>query len=296
MSALLQMLISMAIFGTIGIFRTCIPLPSGFIAMIRGFVGAVFLLIVMFVRGRKPDLSGIRKNAGKLCLSGAFLGVNWILLFEAISQAGPSVATLCYYLAPIFIIIVSPFMLKERLTVKKIACVCVALLGMVFVSGILHGEMGAVHFKGVALGLAAAVFYACVVLTNKKIIGISANDRTVMQLIASTLVLLPYVLIAEKGAFALFAASNAKVILMLALLGVVHTGLAYALYFGSLKSIKAQTAAILSYIDPMLTLVLSALLGIDEIDAFGVIGAVLILGAAIASELPERKKGESLNP
>lgn len=295
MSALLQMLISMAIFGTIGIFRTCIPLPSGFIAMIRGFVGAVFLLIVMFVRGRKPDLSGIRKNAGKLCLSGAFLGVNWILLFEAISQAGPSVATLCYYLAPIFIIIVSPFMLKERLSAKKIACVCVALSGMVFVSGILRGET-AVHFKGVALGLAAAVFYACVVLTNKKIIGISANDRTVMQLIASTLVLLPYVLIAEKGAFALFAASNAKVMLMLALLGVVHTGLAYALYFGSLKSIKAQTAAILSYIDPMLTLVLSALLGIDQIDAFGVIGAVLILGAAIASELPERKKGESLNP
>ena len=111
-----------------------------------------------------------------------------------------------------------------------------------------------------------------------------------MQLSVSTIVLLPYALLTEKGVIGDFASSGFKVIIMLVLVGIVHTGLAYALYFGSLKSIKAQTAAILSYIDPVLTLVLSALFRIDTIDVFGVIGAVLILGAAIVSELPERKR------
>lgn len=291
MPALLQIILSMAIFGTIGIFRTYIPLPSGFIAMARGLIGVVFLLGVMIVRRRKPDFEGIRKNVGKLFVSGAFLGLNWILLFEAISYAGPSVATLCYYLAPIFIIIVSPFLLKERLTARKIACVCAALAGMVLVSGILGGSSETVRLRGVLMGLAAAVFYASVVLMNKRISNLSANDRTVMQLSASTIVLLPYVLIVEKGAFTAFFASDTRVMLMLALVGVVHTGVAYALYFGSLKSIKAQTAAILSYIDPVLTLLLSAVLKIDRIDAFGAIGAAMILGAAIVSELPEKKRG-----
>lgn len=290
MPAMLQMILSMVIFGTVGIFRTYIPLPSSFIAMLRGLIGSIFLLSVMGVRGRKLDLPGIRKNMLKLILSGIFLSVNWILLFEAILYAGPSVATLCYYLAPIFIIIVSPFMLKEKLTAKKIVCICIALAGMVFVSGILKGSGEKVQLKGVLLGIAAALFYASVVLSNKKIVGISANDRTVMQLSVSAVVLLPYVLLTEKGVVADFIASDAKVILMLVLLGIVHTGLAYALYFGSLKSIKAQTAAILSYIDPVLTLVLSALLRIDTIDIFGVAGAVMILGAAVVSELPERKK------
>ena len=148
------------------------------------------------------------------------------------------------------------------------------------------------QFKGVLLGLAAAVFYASVVLTNKKVVGISANDRTVMQLSVSTIVLLPYVLLTEKGVIAEFAASDFKVIAMLVLVGIVHTGLAYALYFGSIKTIKAQTAAILSYIDPVLTLVLSALFKLDRIDAYGIIGAVLVLGAAIVSELPGRHKKE----
>jgi len=287
---MLQMILSMVIFGTIAIFRQFIPLPSSFIAMMRGLIGALFLFGVMAIRRQKLDIGGIKKNLLKLCISGIFLGINWILLFEAIIYAGPSVATLCYYLAPIFIIIVSPFILKERLTVKKVVCIAVALAGMVFVSGILKGGEEKVQFKGVLLGLAAAVFYASVVLTNKKIVGISANDRTVMQLSVSTIVLLPYVLLTEKGVIGDFASSGFKVIIMLVLVGIVHTGLAYALYFGSLKSIKAQTAAILSYIDPVLTLVLSALFRIDTIDAFGIVGAVLILGAAIVSELPERKK------
>lgn len=287
MNATLKLTLSMFIFGTIGIFRRFIPLPSSMVAMTRGIVGMLFLLA--FLRIRKVKLNGqaIRKNFWILFLSGAAMGVNWILLFEAYNYTSVATATLCYYLAPIFIIIVSPFLLKERITARKLICVCVALLGMVFVSGVLQTGISSVsEIKGVLLGVGAAMLYATVVLLNKRLGDVPAYDRTILQLGAAGIALLPYVLLTENVAAMEFTGLS---VLMLAIVCMVHTGVAYALYFGSLMDLKAQTAAILSYIDPVVAIILSALLLKENMDVFGVIGAILVLGAAIVSELPEKK-------
>lgn len=287
MNATLKLTLSMFIFGTIGIIRRFIPLPSSMVAMTRGIVGMLFLLA--FLRIRKVKLNGpaIKKNFWILFLSGAAMGVNWILLFEAYNYTSVATATLCYYLAPIFIIIVSPFLLKERITARKLVCVCVALLGMVFVSGVLQtGISGVSELKGILLGVGAAAFYASVVLLNKRLGDVPAYDRTILQLGAAGIALLPYVLLTENVAAMEFTGLS---VLMLAIVCMVHTGVAYALYFGSLMDLKAQTAAILSYIDPVVAIILSALLLKENMDVFGVVGAILVLGAAIVSELPEKK-------
>lgn len=287
MNATLKLTLSMFIFGTIGIFRRFIPLPSSMVAMTRGIVGMLFLLA--FLRIRKVKLNGpaIKKNFWILIISGAVMGVNWILLFEAYNYTSVATATLCYYLAPIFIIIVSPFLLKERITARKLICVCVALLGMVFVSGVLQTGISSVsEIKGVLLGVGAAMLYATVVLLNKRLGDVPAYDRTILQLGAAGIALLPYVLLTENVAAMEFTGLS---VLMLAIVCMVHTGVAYALYFGSLMDLKAQTAAILSYIDPVVAIILSALLLKENMDVFGVIGAILVLGAAIVSELPEKK-------
>ena len=258
MNAHLKNILSMFIFGTIGIFRRYLPLPSSLVAMARGAIGMVFLLAVMGLMKKKLDIASIKKNLPKLCLSGVCLGVNWILLFEAYNYTSVATATLCYYLAPMFIILVSPALLKEKITTRKLACVGVALVGMVFVSGVLDAGISSIaELKGIFLGLAAAVFYASVVLLNKKTAGIPANDRTIMQLGVSAIVLLPYVLLTENFAEMSFTPG---VVGMLIVVGILHTGVAYALYFGSLRELKAQTAAILSYIDPVVAILLSALL------------------------------------
>ena len=288
MNATLKLTLSMFIFGTIGIFRRFIPLPSSMVAMTRGIVGMLFLLA--FLRIRKVKLNGeaIKKNFWTLVISGAVMGVNWILLFEAYNYTSVATATLCYYLAPIFIIIVSPFLLKEKITVRKIVCVCVALVGMVFVSGILQaGFSGVSELKGVLLGVGAAALYATVVLLNKRLGDVPAYDRTIIQLGAAGVALLPYVLLTENVAA---VEMNGLSALMLAVVCMVHTGVAYALYFGSLMDLKAQTAAILSYIDPVVAIILSALLLKESMGVFGMIGAVLVLGAAIVSELPEKRQ------
>jgi len=272
--ALFKITAAMFIFGTIGIFVRHISLPSGFIAFTRGIMGTVFLLAVMLITKKKLDLSAIRKNLWLLIVSGVFIGINWILLFEAYRFTTVATATLCYYLSPVFVILASPLVLGERLTVKKIACIVCALAGVVLVSGVV--ESGIVGGKGILFGCGAAVFYASVVLLNKHMKDIPSYDMTVVQLFSASVTILPYTLLTEDISLEAF---SPKAVVMLLIVGAVHTGLAYVLYFGSVKALPAQTAAIFSYIDPVVAIILSAILLAEPLTLLGAVGAVLILGA-----------------
>lgn len=282
-----KVILSMFIYGTIGVFVRYIPLPSSLIAMVRGLLGAPFLLLVMLAQKKRLSGPAIRRNLPLLCVLGVLLGVNWILLFESYRFTTVATATLCYYTAPIFIVAASPFLLRERMTLRKLLCVFTALAGMVFVSGVAEkGIPSLSEIRGVLLALGAAALYAAIVMLNKKLKDISAFERTIMQLAISALVLLPYNLL--SGSFQGISLSAFSA-LMLLVVGVVHTSFAYYLYFGSMEDLKSQTLAILSYIDPVVAVLLSALILGEKLGLFGLIGAVLILGAAIVSELPEKQ-------
>lgn len=280
---------SMLIFGSIGIFRKYLPVPSGFLALSRAVIGTLFLGILIFIFKKSFSVQTVRRNLLKLCISGALLGINWILLFEAYEHTSVSVATLCYYMAPVFIIIVSPFILKERLTLKKAICAAGSLFGMVLVSGVITGGLPeGENFTGIMLGLASAVFYASVVIMNKKLFELSPYDKTFVQLAAAAVVMIPYVIFAEDVSSVDF---NITTVVMLAVVGVIHTGIAYALYFGALRVTSAQSAALCSYIDPASALVLSAVILEERLDVYGMIGAALILAFAALGELSFKKKG-----
>lgn len=283
----LGLITSMTVFGTIGIFVRYIPIPSSIIAMIRGFIGMLFLLAVIFARRSKVSWNIIKKKIVPLFLSGGFIGINWILLFESYRHTTVATATLCYYLAPIFVILASPLVLGEKLTAKKLICVLAALVGMVFVSGILDLENFELsEISGILLGVGAAVFYASVILLNKKLAEIPTFDKTFMQLGFAAVVILPYTLITEDFGAIEF---TLPVILLLLVVGVIHTGLSYALYFGAIGKLPSHTVAIFSYIDPIVAITLSALLLNEPMGVFGIIGAVMILGAAFISEMPDKK-------
>lgn len=282
--------LSMVIFGTIGIFRRHIPLSSGMIALLRGGIGVVFLLVFCLLRGRKLSLQSIKKNLLLLGISGAMIGFNWILLFESYQYTSVAIATLCYYMAPIFVIIVSPLFLREQLTWKKVICVLVALMGMVLVSGIFSQSPGKEgNLQGVLLGLGAAVLYAGVVILNKKISEISAYEKTITQLGMAAVVLLPYVLLTESvTTFAI----TPFVLGMVLIVGVVHTGIAYACYFGAMEKVKAQSIALFSYIDPVVAILLSTFLLKEKMGVYEITGTILILCATIVSEMSALKTTE----
>ena len=276
---------SMLIFGTIGLFRRSIPLPSSLIAQFRGLVGTLFLIAVMVIGHRKFDRKALKANLPILLLSGALIGVNWILLFEAYNYTSVAVATLCYYMAPIFVMIAAPLVLHERMTLRKAVCTGAALVGMVLVSGVMTG--GVSGLTGVLLGLGAAVCYACVMLLNKKLNGVPTFDRTVIQLAVTAVLLLPYVLTTEDVASLTYTWQTVALLLFV---GIVHTGFAYYLYFGGMEKLPAQTIAICSYIDPVSSILLAWLILSERMDVFGWIGSVLILGAAVVCDLPQRSR------
>ena len=274
---------AMLIFGTVGIFVRQIPMSSAAVAFFRGAMGVIFLLLVMTLSKRRPQFQNIRENLWVLLLSGAAIGGNWVLLFESYRHTTIATATICYYLAPVFVVLASPLM-GERLTGKKLILPGIALLGMVFVSGVLQG--GISGGKGIALAAGAAMLYASVMLLNRKLKSISAYDKTVIQLGVAALVVLPYALL--TGGFDVSAMTAVGWVLLL-IVGIVHTGFAYWLYFGALGQLPSQTVALFSYLDPVVAILLSALLLQEPLGWQGIVGAVLILGSALCSEFPAQK-------
>ena len=281
-SSLLLLLGSMAIFGAIGLVRRLIPLPSSVIAMARGLIGGAAILLVLLVRGKRISLRALGGEGLWLALAGVLLGFNWILLFEAYRYTTVAIATLCYYMAPILVVLVSPLLFHERITAKKAVCVLLALVGMLLVSGVLRADGGGGDARGVLFGLGAALFYAGIVLTNKKVTRTDGLTRTVIQLLTAGVVLVPYVLLTEDlSALTL----TPYTVGMLLVAGLVFTALTYTMYFSAIPGLRAQTAALGSYIDPVVAVLISALVLHEPMTALDWLGAALVLGATAVSTL-----------
>ena len=274
---------AMVVFGTIGLFVRNIAMPSSVIAFIRGAVGTAFLVIFCLATGKKFSFGKAREKLLLLCLSGAAIGVNWIFLFEAYRYTTVATATLCYYMAPIFVIVMSSLIYKEKLTAKKICCTLAALVGMVFVSGVAETGVGNIsEMKGIVLGVLAAVFYSSVVLMNKSLGSVPAYDKTIVQLFTAAAVILPYCISTVDIPEISF---DKKSVIMLMIVSIVHTGISYTAYFGSMKNLQSQTIAIMSYIDPIVAVVLSAVILNEKMSALSIVGAVMILSATFLSEI-----------
>jgi drug/metabolite transporter (DMT)-like permease len=285
MGAKLRNIIAMLIFGTIGLFVKNIDLNSSEIALTRGFIGGITLLFAMALLRKKVSIEAIKRNIYLLIFSGFAVGLNWIFLFQGYKYTSISNTTLSYYFAPIFVTILAPFILKEKLTLSKFLCVLMALVGMFCIVGV-DGINGGSDLIGIAYGLLAAGFYASVILMNKFLKGIDSLEITIIQLLSATITLLPYVLYMDSGKSLNISLNSIPYILIL---GIVHTGIAYLLYFSSLQELKGQTIAVLSYIDPVFAIIISAIILKEHLGILQIIGGVLILGSSFLSEILNRK-------
>lgn len=284
--AKLSMITAMAIFGTIGLFKKQIPLTSGEIALYRAVLAAAVIVAVLLVTKQPIPFRTIKKELPILLLSGAAMGFNWILLFEAYEYTTVSAATLSYYFAPVLVTVACPVLFKEKAGLKQWICSAMATVGIVMITGLGDPAVGSTHLIGIGLGLGAAVLYATVILLNKYIKGVGGIHRTLLQFFAAIVVLLPYVLL--TGPTEGFVAGKGLVFLLI--LGLVHTGFAYCLYFSSMKDLPGQKVAILSYIDPLVAILLSALLLKEPMTPLQIVGGVLILGFTLLNELELKPK------
>lgn len=280
MKARFEIVFSMAAFGTIAVFVRNIGLPSGEVALYRAVIAALALFLWQLCTRQTVRWQDVKKELPPLFVSGAAMSVNWILLFEAYKYTTVAMATLSYYFAPVIVTVASTVLFREGLTAKQISCFVMSTLGLVMVIGV-SGGGGSHDLLGILLGLGAAVFYAAVVLINKGIRRVSGLNRTFMQFLAAILVMTPYISMTGGSHLAGLDMTGA---VNLMVVGVFHTGICYCMYFSSLRYLKGQEASILSYIDPVVAVILSVAVLHEPVSPLQAAGGFMILGFTVLNE------------
>lgn len=280
-----MLVLSMAIFGTIAVFVRNINVSSGELALYRAVMAAVLIGLFLLVTKQKIPFAKIKKEIPLLLASGIAMGFNWIFLFEAYKYTTVSVATLSYYFAPVIVTAVCPILFKEKLTAKQIICFLMSTAGIVLITGV--GGGGKSDLKGIFFGLSAAVLYATVVLLNKYIRNVEGIHRTFLQFVSASIILLPYVML--TSGFNLAQLDN-KGIVNLLIVGIFHTGITYCMYFSFLKELPGQKSAILSYIDPLVAVLISVTVLGEKMTLLQVLGGILILGFTLWNEISYKNK------
>lgn len=273
---------AMAVFGTIGLFVKSVNVSSGELALYRALMATVLIGGFMLCTRQRIVFREIRRQLPLLLLSGAAMGFNWILLFEAYKYTAVSVATLSYYFAPIIVTVVSPLIFKEKMGARQWVCFGMSTLGIVLITGIGDLSAGSNHLLGIGFALGAAVLYACVMILNKGTKGVEGIQRTFLQFIAAIAVLIPYV--ALTGGVSLSGLNGVGWACLL-VVGIVHTGVTYCLYFTSMKELPGQEVALLSYIDPLMAVLCSVLILRETLTLPQAIGGAMILGFTLYNEL-----------
>lgn len=291
MKSNIQFILSMIIFGTIGLVVRYIDLSSSETALLSSSIGCLFLIFIFLMIKKSIPWKLVKANASVLFLSGIALGGNWIFLYQSYEYTTVTNATLAYYFAPVFVMILSPIILKEQLPTKKIVCIGVAILGMLLIvgNGISASEKG--DLLGLFFGLVAAAFYAALMLLNKFIQNLSKLDITIIQLGTTALLLLPYVLFTEG--FGILEVSRSSIPFII-LLGVINTGLGFLLFFSGLQKLKGQSMAMLSYVDPLVAILISGVILQEQMTIIQMFGGALLLGSTLVSENQSLKLSKPL--
>ena len=280
----LLLIISMFVFGTIGLFIKNIPLSSGEIALYRAILAIIIIGIYLIISKAKFNFLSIKKTIPYLVISGMAMGINWVLLFESYKYTTVSIATLSYYFAPTIITIVSSILFKEKLSLKQFICFIGSTIGLILITGINTSYSN--NLIGILLGVCAAIFYATVIILNKFIKNVSGVHRTFLQFISSTFILVPYVLF-TSGVNILSLNNNGLVNMLI--VGFIHTGITYVLYFSSIKDLSGQKIGILSYIDPFVAISVSFVFLGENMSFIQIIGGLFILGFTLLNEIKNKK-------
>lgn len=286
-NAKVMMIIAMSLFGTLGVFTYFIDLPASIIVVGRGLIGSAFLMLMIYLGGSRLSKDDIYGNMFTLICSGVCLGLNWLFLFEAYKSIEISVATVLNYMTPALVILISPLVFKTKLTFTKLGCALLALLGLVLVTGIIEDGIENINSYGILCGVMAAVFYTGLVVFNKKLKSIGSYDRTFVQLLIAGIVIAVYCLFTVD--FGTLVIDTTSIILVV-IIAVFQTAIAFTLYFGSLAHLDATDAVMYGYIEPVLSLILSVVILHEDLGLIGWTGATLILGSTFLSEIISRRK------
>lgn len=290
----LKLILISATFGTVGLFTHFIPLSSAAIVFYRALLGGAFIVAMIKLCGKDVNIKSMRDNLVVLVFTGFFMALNWVLQFEAFKVSSVAIGTVCYNMMPIFLLIIASFVFNERITLKSGICILFATIGVILVSNVINVGIKSHEVLGCVYGILGAIFYALIVTFNRKLNQIETHDKVIFQFAFSALIMAIYVGLIEKKSFFIDSSLPRNEIILgiacMLILSFLHTGFCYVHYFDAVSRLKAETVAILTYIDPVVALFLSYFVLKEDMTALQFLGAVLILGSTLFNELSKTSK------
>ena len=281
----LKYLLALLLFGFNGIVASYILLSSYEIVFLRTLIASIFLGIILFFSKRKPRQQKMNhRHLVYLLSSGIAMGASWMLLYEAYTEIGVSIATLAYYCGPVIVMLFSPLIFRERLTIPKILGFIVVLAGMYLVNGSALQQGGI--SRGLLFGILSALTYAVMVVFNKKATSITGLENATLQLLFSFITVAIFLQL-KQG---LVISGLMQNIIPVLILGIINTGVGCYLYFSSIQQLSAGSVAICGYLEPLSALAFSALFLSERLLPLQILGAVFIIGGAAVGELLGNRK------
>lgn len=274
---------ALVIFGTNGLLADKMSMSSAEIILMRTSLGFIFLLAVVLAK-RCFSFAELRADLIPATVGGAALGLNWVLLFGAYRYAGVSLSTLTNYCGPMIVLALSPLIFKEKFTWVRLLAIAAVALGMVCITGSI--DAGSDTRTGLLLGAGAGLLYSVLIIATKNVRHMSGLNCAAYELFIAFIVIVIYLLASGVQLPVIPTAADLPYVLII---GFVNTGLAYYLYFSSLQALPAQTSALVSYLEPLTALIVSALFLGEKLGGVQMLGAVLILGGAFVGELRAEK-------
>lgn len=281
--AFIKYLSALLLFGLNGIVASHIALNSYEIVFLRTLIGSILLLFLFLLSKGRFHIKEYKKDTLFITLSGIAMGTSWMFLYEAYQQIGVSLSSLLYYCGPVIVMILSPLIFKEKLTIPKIVGFATVLVGILLVNG--NAVDGNINTWGLFCAAMSAVTYFFMVTLNKQAKNITGMENSVIQLIVSFLTVGIFMLI--KQGIIIHVPANAWFWVLV--LGIVNTGIGCYLYFSPLSKLPVQTVAVCGYLEPLSAVVFAAILLGEKMTLIQVVGATCIIGGAMIGELIKPK-------
>jgi drug/metabolite transporter (DMT)-like permease len=277
--SLLEIHFAVFLFGVSGLFGKLLSLPAIIIVLGRVAFSSIFLLFLLLYIKKDLKLKE-KKHYFYLIIMGIILAIHWTTFFQSIQVSTVATGLLAFSAFPIFVTFLEPYFLKEKIRLSNILVAAITFLGVILV--IPSFEFGNSTTQGVIWGLVSGFTYAILSILNKKYVKeYSSVVIAFYEQFIAAIVLIPFYFL-QKPIFQL------NDIFLLALLGIVFTGISHLLFINGLKNIKAQTAGIISSLEPVYGIIFAAFL-LSEIPSIReALGGMVILGAVFYSTIKSR--------
>lgn len=275
----IKLVLVMIIWGSLGVFTRSIPLSALSLAFLRAFIALPVLFAVM--KMKKADKVK-HKNLIPYIISGVLLGFGWLTLFYGYKHTSISSAVIIYNMCPVYVIILAPLVLKETISRIQIAVILLSFIGLFLIVG--HNLSDGYGYMGLLLSGISGMLYATIVLINRSIkIRVDNQTATFVQILTAMIVLLPFVLI--DGNIFTVVHLDAMAVTYTVLLGVLHTSVAYTIFFSLYAHMKSVEIVSYSFLEPLFGIVFSVIFVGESLTLVQIIGGIMILGSTYIGEI-----------